>query len=74
MNEKQQSPKPDDRSDNVEKLQNMVQNTIENIEDAHETMQFASGEEKQKIIDKNKRREEAIEGFRSEIKDEAQDH
>ncbi|MFS0672540.1 small acid-soluble spore protein Tlp [Ornithinibacillus sp. 179-J 7C1 HS] len=74
MNEKQQSPKPDDRSDNVEKLQNMVQNTIENIEEAHETMQFASGEEKQKIIDKNKRREEAIEGFRSEIKDEAQDH
>ncbi|KPC98261.1 Small, acid-soluble spore protein Tlp [Geobacillus sp. BCO2] len=25
-------PKPDDRSDNVEKLQEMVQNTIENIE------------------------------------------
>ncbi|MEN2464468.1 small acid-soluble spore protein Tlp [Ornithinibacillus sp. JPR2-1] len=73
MTEKHQTPKPDDRSDNVEKLQDMVQNTIQNIEEAHETMQFASGEEKQNIIEKNKRREEAIEGFRSEIQDEAHD-
>ncbi|WP_339227864.1 small acid-soluble spore protein Tlp [Oceanobacillus sp. FSL K6-2867] len=65
-------PKPDDRSDNVEKLQNMVQDTIENVEEAHETMQFSSGEEKEQIIAKNKRREEAIEGFREEIKDESQ--
>ncbi|MFC4557234.1 small acid-soluble spore protein Tlp [Virgibacillus kekensis] len=64
-------PKPDDRSDNVEKLQNMVQNTIENLEEAHETMKFSSGEEKQNIVEKNKRREEAIEGMRQEIKDEA---
>jgi small acid-soluble spore protein (thioredoxin-like protein) len=71
MSDKQHSPKPDDRSDNVEKLQNMIHDTIENIEAAHETMQFASGEEKQNIEDKNKRREEAIDGFRSEIKDEA---
>ncbi|WP_096269790.1 small acid-soluble spore protein Tlp [Paucisalibacillus globulus] len=70
MSEKEHSPKPDDRSDNVEKLQNMIHDTIENIEAAHETMHFASGEEKQNIVDKNKRREEAIEGFRSEISDE----
>ncbi|WP_042144638.1 small acid-soluble spore protein Tlp [Paucisalibacillus sp. EB02] len=70
MTDQQHTPKPDDRSDNVEKLQNMIQDTIENIEAAHETMQFASGEEKQNISEKNKRREEAIEGFRSEIKDE----
>ncbi|SES77974.1 small acid-soluble spore protein (thioredoxin-like protein) [Oceanobacillus limi] len=63
-------PKPDDRSDNVEKLQDMVQDTIQNIEAAHETMQFASGEEKEQIKAKNKRREEAIEGMRAEIKDE----
>jgi small acid-soluble spore protein (thioredoxin-like protein) len=63
-------PKPDDRSDNVEKLQNMVQETIENLEEAHDTMEFASGEEKEQIMAKNKRREEAIEGMREEIKDE----
>ncbi|MFD2045755.1 small acid-soluble spore protein Tlp [Ornithinibacillus salinisoli] len=63
-------PKPDDRSDNVEKLQEMVQDTIQNLEAAHDTMQFATGEEKEQIQAKNKRREEAIEGMRSEIKDE----
>ncbi|MEC2160492.1 small acid-soluble spore protein Tlp [Virgibacillus halodenitrificans] len=62
--------KPDDRSDNVEKLQSMVQDTIENIEEAHETMKFSSGEEKQKIQEKNKRREQSIKGMRAEIKDE----
>lgn len=65
------TPKPDDRSDNVEKLQTMVQNTIENIEAAHETMQFASPEERAQIEAKNKRREESIAGMREEIKDEA---
>jgi len=65
-------PNPDDRSDNVEKLQDMVQDTIQNLEAAHETMRFSSGEEKEKIKAKNKRREEAIEGMRQEIKDEAE--
>ena len=64
-------PKPDDRSDNVEKLQEMVQNTIENIEKAEETMQFASSEEREKIREKNRRREEAIAAMRAEIKDKA---
>ncbi|MFU0791064.1 small acid-soluble spore protein Tlp [Cerasibacillus sp. JNUCC 74] len=63
-------PKPDDRSDNVERLQEMVQDTIQNIEKAHETMEFTSGEEKEAIKAKNKRREQAIEGMRAEIKDE----
>ncbi|GGB31125.1 small acid-soluble spore protein Tlp [Virgibacillus dakarensis] len=66
-------PKPDDRSDNVEKLQSMVQDTIQNIEKAHDTMEFSSDEEREKIKEKNKRREEAIEGMRQEIKDEAHD-
>ncbi|WP_102346623.1 small acid-soluble spore protein Tlp [Bacillus sp. Marseille-P3661] len=64
-------PKPDDRSDNVEKLQSMVQNTIENIEESHDTMQFADGAERQRIEEKNKRREESIHAMREEIKDEA---
>ncbi|MFA1820804.1 small acid-soluble spore protein Tlp [Virgibacillus oceani] len=66
-------PNPDDRSDNVEKLQRMVQETIENLEEAHDTVEFASGEERQQIIEKNKRREEAIEGMREEITDEYHD-
>ena len=64
-------PKPDDRSDNVEKLQNMVEVTIQNIEKSHETMQFSSGEAKEQIKEKNERRKEAIEGMREEIQDEA---
>ncbi|MFC0274066.1 small acid-soluble spore protein Tlp [Metabacillus herbersteinensis] len=65
-------PNRDNRSDNVEKLQDMVQNTIENIEEAEETLEFASGEEREKIEAKNHRREESINAFRGEIKDEAQ--
>jgi len=71
MPKKQQfQPNPDDRSDNVEKLQNMIEDTIQNIEKSEETLENASGEDKQQIMSKNKRREEAIEGFREEIKDE----
>ena len=70
MVDKNQKPKPDDRSDNVEKLQDMVQDTIENIEDAHERLRFSSSQEAEQIKAKNKRREEAIEGMREEITDE----
>jgi small acid-soluble spore protein (thioredoxin-like protein) len=65
-------PNPDDRSDNVEKLQGMVQHTIENMEKAEESMAFTDSEEQlQSIKDKNERRRESLEAFRSEIKDEA---
>jgi small acid-soluble spore protein (thioredoxin-like protein) len=68
-----QKPNPDDRSDNVEKLQDMVQNTIDNIDKAEETMVNASSDEKQMIQQKNKRREAAIQSFREEIQDESAD-
>ncbi|WP_175989350.1 small acid-soluble spore protein Tlp [Bacillus sp. Marseille-Q1617] len=65
-------PNPDDRSDNVEKLQGMVQHTIENMEKAEESMAFTDSEEQlQSIKAKNERRRESLEAFRSEIKDEA---
>ncbi|GIN96153.1 small, acid-soluble spore protein Tlp [Siminovitchia terrae] len=67
----QNKPKPDDRSDNVEKLQKMVHNTIENIEKAEETMQFADGEQKSQIEQKNQKRRESIQGMRKEIQDES---
>jgi small acid-soluble spore protein (thioredoxin-like protein) len=69
---KQNQPNRDDRSDNVERLQSMVQNTIENIEEAQDTLQFASSEERERIEAKNLRREESINSMREEIKDEAQ--
>jgi len=67
-------PKPDDRSDNVDNLQEQVVNTIENLEEAHETLRNEDLPEEQRkaIIAKNRRREQAIEAKRAEIKDEYQ--
>ena len=70
MSKYDNKPKPDDRSDNVDKLQNMIEDTLQNIDKAEGTMEFSDGLAKEQIIAKNKRRKEAIEGFRSEIKDE----
>ncbi|KIL51839.1 small acid-soluble spore protein Tlp [Jeotgalibacillus soli] len=64
-------PKPDDRSDNVEKLQEMVVNTIENMEAAEETLAFTEGNNAGAIKAKNERRRHSIEGMRAEIMDEA---
>lgn len=66
-------PNPDDRSDNVEKLQSMIHNTIENMEAADESMRFTDSEEQRQQIDaKNERRRESIASFREEVRDEAQ--
>lgn len=70
-------PKPDDRSDNVEKLQEMIVHTIENMDEAEESLEFANSEEQRSQIEaKNERRRESIEGMRQEVKDEyrAQQH
>lgn len=65
-------PKPDDRSDNVEKLQSMIHDTMENIEAAEESLQLTdSDQQRQQIEAKNERRRESIDAYRSEIKDEA---
>ncbi|MCE4050169.1 MULTISPECIES: small acid-soluble spore protein Tlp [Bacillaceae] len=64
-------PNPDNRADNVEKLQDMIENTLDNIDKSEETMAFASSEERANIEAKNKRREESINAFREEVKDEA---
>ncbi|MBA9085413.1 small acid-soluble spore protein (thioredoxin-like protein) [Fontibacillus solani] len=67
--------KPDDRSDNVEKLQESVQNTIENFREAQDYLSEhadeITGDEKQQIESKNAKRLRSIEGQRAEIKDEA---
>ncbi|RNB53718.1 small acid-soluble spore protein Tlp [Brevibacillus gelatini] len=66
--------KPDDRSDNAAKLQEMLQNTEENIRESEDYLAAHAGEiseeERANIEAKNRRRAESIQGFRSEIKDE----
>ncbi|HLU22954.1 small acid-soluble spore protein Tlp [Lederbergia graminis] len=64
-------PNPDDRSDNVEKLQQAIHNTIENMEEAEATMELSNSKDSANIAAKNERRRESIEGMREEIKDEA---
>lgn len=63
-------PNPDDRSDNVEKLQEMIANTDDNIRKAEATMSNLSGDEKAQVEAKNERRRESIDSMRAEIKDE----
>lgn len=66
--------KPDDRRDNVDRIQNNISNTIENIHCADEMIEKTDDENmKRALSEKNNRREEALNGLREEIKDEAMD-
>ncbi|WP_017727472.1 small acid-soluble spore protein Tlp [Halalkalibacterium ligniniphilum] len=64
--------KPDDRSNNVERLAKMRENTKENIEAAEETLGNDSlkRSEKQAIKEKNERRKQSIASFEAEMADE----
>lgn len=70
-------PKPDDRSDNVEKLQDMIHDTIENYREAENYLKLhadeLSEEEIARIKEKNNNRLESIRGMRDEIIDEIDD-
>jgi small acid-soluble spore protein (thioredoxin-like protein) len=66
-----QRPNPDDRSDNVEKLQEMVHNTIENMEAAEGMMQVSNEKDRAELEAKNERRRDSLGALRDEIKDEA---
>jgi small acid-soluble spore protein (thioredoxin-like protein) len=64
-------PKPDDRSDNAEKLQAMIEDTKENIAKAEQSLEFTDSEQqRQQIEAKNHRRRESIDSFKAEIQDE----
>lgn len=67
--------KPDNRADNVEHLQQSIQHTMQNLDEAEDYLnEFSSeisGKERDQIEAKNERRQESIKGFREEIKDEA---
>lgn len=62
---------PDDRSDNAGKLQEMVQNTIDNIHDAKAAIPHSNEQDCAAIEAKNERRMESIEKMKAEIKEEA---
>lgn len=66
--------KPDDRRDNVNKIQQNISSTIQNIHRADEMIEITDDQKmKQEMINKNQRREQALKGMREEIKDEAMD-
>jgi len=65
-------PNPDDRRDNVKKIQFNIDKTIQNMELADEVIHKTDDERlKRALQEKNKRREEALEGMRQEIREEA---
>ncbi|EPR11829.1 small acid-soluble spore protein Tlp [Ruminiclostridium papyrosolvens] len=66
--------KPDDRSDNVERIQANINHTIRNMEAADELIEKTDDSKMAKTLEeKNDRRRDALEGFRAEIRDEALD-
>ncbi len=63
---------PDNRADNVDHLQNSIDGTVRNIRKAKEMIRATDNEQTKKELEaKNERREEALDAFRSEIKEEA---
>lgn len=65
-------PKPDDRRDNVEKIQYNIDKTIQNYELAEEMIAKTDDEKtKKELKEKNKRRLQSLESMRKEIRDEA---
>ena len=66
--------KPDDRKDNVDRIQENINNTIQNIEFAEEMMSKSDTQKnKNDLAAKNDRRRQALDGMKKEIKDEAID-
>ena len=69
--------KPDDRSDNPERIERNIGHTMQNMNEAEDYVNAhadeISEEQKQQINEKNERREESVEAMRDEIKDEVHD-
>ncbi len=65
-------PKPDDRRDNVERIQRNIDMTIHNMELAEDMIGKTDNLKiREELQAKNEKREQALDGFRKEIKDEA---
>lgn len=65
-------PNPDNRADNVERIQHNIDMTIDNIHRANDMIEKTSDQKtKQDLKAKNERRMDALDGMWHEIKDEA---
>ncbi|WP_163526141.1 small acid-soluble spore protein Tlp [Halobacillus ihumii] len=66
--------KPDDRSNNKERIEKNIGHTLQNMDEANDYVKAhseeMSQEEMNQIQEKNQRREDSIESLREEIKDE----
>ena len=66
--------KPDDRRNNVDRIQHNIDNTIENIHLAEEAIEETDDENyRQTLKEKNDRRKTTINSLKTEIRDEAID-
>lgn len=66
--------KPDDRRDNVDKIQRNIDNTIANYRETEDMIRNSiSNKQKNDLHEKNERREQSIKNMRREIRDEALD-
>lgn len=68
--------KPDNRADNAEKIQHMISNTIDNLEESEQYLSEHAEEiapqEREAIAENNKNRRQSLQGFRNEMRDESQ--
>lgn len=65
-------PKPDDRSNNADRIQFNINHTIQNMEAADEMIEKTDDKKMKKELEKkNDRRRDALCGMREEIRDEA---
>ncbi len=66
--------KPDDRSNNKERIEKNIGHTLQNMDEANDYVKAhseeMSQEEMNQIQEKNQRREDSIESLREEIKNE----
>lgn len=65
-------PKPDNRSNNADRIQFNINHTIRNMEAAEDMISKVDDPtQKSELEEKNDRRRDALQGMREEIKDEA---
>ena len=66
--------KPDDRRDNVDRIQHTIDNTIENFRLTEDAIEESDDEKYKEVLEqKNHRREKSLDSLKTEIKDEAID-
>lgn len=63
---------PDNRDDNVAHIQTSIDDTVRNIRETDKVIRATSNDKtRDELAAKNERRADALDGFRKEIKDEA---